>query len=128
MSEHLVADFYGCERNVLVDAEFIEKSLVNAVAVLGATVLETCVQEYSPKGVTVVLVLAESHISIHTWPEQKFAALDIYTCGDRKTIETYEYLKSVFRPDSDKAVIVERGPNGLNKGIEIAGLKCEEVS
>ncbi len=127
MSEHLIADFFECDPNILSDSEFIEITLIKAVEVLGATMLEKCTKKYSPKGVTMVIVLAESHISIHTWPENGFAALDIYTCGDKTTRDTYEFLKAEFKPAESKAVIVNRGPEIRAGDFEISNLdtNCE---
>lgn len=119
MSEHLMADFFDCEPSLLSDAEFIENTLTRAVDILGATILEKCTKQYSPNGITTVFVLAESHISVHTWPEQSFAGLDIYTCGERSTADAYAYLKEQFAPSEAKAIIVGRGPDTREKLFEV---------
>lgn len=126
MSEHLIADFYGCETEKLCDAQFIETTLVRAVEFLGATILEKCTRNYSPKGVTAVLVLAESHISAHTWPERGYAALDIYTCGDRTTKQAYEFLETAFHPQQSRAMIVNRGPEIRDGDFEV--MELDQIS
>lgn len=125
MSEHLMADFFDCEPSVLTDPEFIETTLAEAVSMLGLTILEKCTRKYSPEGVTTVFVLAESHISIHTWPERRFAGLDIYTCGDTTTSDAYEYLKKKFEPADAKAIIVERGPESREKNFQVNNLDID---
>jgi S-adenosylmethionine decarboxylase len=77
---HLIADLYGCEG--LADAARIERALADAAHAIGATLLEVRLHAFGPgQGVTGVALLAESHISIHSWPEHGYAAIDIFVCG-----------------------------------------------
>ncbi|MGZ8360662.1 MAG: adenosylmethionine decarboxylase [Allosphingosinicella sp.] len=83
---HLIADLHGCSG--LADLGLIKRALEAAAAAAGATVLETRLHSFGPgQGVTGVALLAESHISIHTWPEHGYAALDIFLCGRRHDLE-----------------------------------------
>lgn len=80
---HLLADFHGVSADKLVSCEAIDKLLRAAATAAGATILHSHFHSFGPQqGVTGVLLLAESHISIHTWPEFGFAAADIFMCGD----------------------------------------------
>lgn len=81
-SRHIIADITSENPRLFDDSETILESLMLAAKVANATILKTAYHRFSPHGVTAFLLLSESHISIHTWPELNKAALDIYTCGD----------------------------------------------
>lgn len=94
---HLIIDFWNCQR--LDDLSFIEQTLTDAAASAGATLLHIHLHHFTPNGgVSGVVVLAESHISIHTWPERGYAALDIFMCGDTQPEKAVELLKQRFQP------------------------------
>lgn len=100
---HLLVDFWGAEN--LNEPSFVEAALCQAAEAAGATVLSSHAHMFSPNGVTAIAVLAESHISIHTWPERGFAAIDIFMCGKCQPIKTIGPLKEAFVPD--KVVLSE---------------------
>ncbi|MCE2510819.1 MAG: adenosylmethionine decarboxylase [Alphaproteobacteria bacterium] len=94
---HILLDFWGCER--LDDLEAIERALRTAVAAAGATLLNLHLHHFaSSGGVSGVAVLAESHISIHTWPERGYAALDIFMCGSCDPYKAIPVLREAFQP------------------------------
>ena len=96
---HLLVDLWGACN--LADPELIERSLRTAAEAAGATILHSHFHHFSPNGgVSGVVVLAESHISIHTWPERDFAAVDIFMCGECDPYQSVPVLKEVFRPSS----------------------------
>jgi S-adenosylmethionine decarboxylase len=82
ISRHIIADITSEDPFLFDDTELILEALTLAAKVANATILKTAYHRFSPHGVTAFLLLSESHISIHTWPELNKAALDIYTCGD----------------------------------------------
>lgn len=82
ISRHIIADIKSEDPFLLDDAELILEAMTLAAKAAHATILKTAYHRFSPHGITAFLLLAESHISIHTWPELNKAALDIYTCGD----------------------------------------------
>ncbi len=71
----------GCNRNVLNDIDALRKALLTAANLAGATVLNDSFHRFSPHGISGVVVIAESHLFVHTWPEYSYAAADIFTCG-----------------------------------------------
>ena len=77
---HLILDLYDCDPAVLDDYTYLEEMLQTAVRMSGATLLRIIGHKFEPEGVTLLALLAESHASIHTWPQQKYAAVDLYTC------------------------------------------------
>lgn len=82
MGDHFLLNLYGCDEQKLDDEVFIRDVLDSAAYCAKMTVLNVASHKFSPQGVTCILLLAESHISIHTWPESGKAACDVYTCGN----------------------------------------------
>jgi S-adenosylmethionine decarboxylase proenzyme len=96
----LLVDLYGCEAD-LDDEEFLLDTLERASEAVGSTVLQRITQRFSPVGVTAILILAETHISVHTWPEHGYAAVDIFICGEGKDPEVaWEVVREALRPES----------------------------
>lgn len=81
MGTHYVLNLYGVEFGLLDDLEFLLRLLTDAAIICEATILDKCYHKFEPQGVTIILLLAESHISIHTVPEKNEAYADIYTCS-----------------------------------------------
>jgi S-adenosylmethionine decarboxylase len=82
LGRHLLLELKDCNREVLNDLSFLKKLLAEAASEAGATVLGDSFHQFNPHGVSGVLVIAESHLFIHTWPEYGYAAVDIFTCGN----------------------------------------------
>lgn len=80
--DHYLVDLHGCDAKVIATMEPTRQALLKAAQDCGATIIEYNFHEFSPHGVSGVILIAESHISIHTWPENNFAAVDIFTCGE----------------------------------------------
>ena len=94
---HLIIDLHDAEN--LDDLEHIEKTLIECVDVAGATLLHIHLHRFEPNGISGVAVLAESHISIHSWPENGYAALDVFMCGDAVPEKCIEVLQEAFKPE-----------------------------
>lgn len=96
---HLILDFWGAKR--LDDLKLMEQAMRDAVKCAGATLLHIHLHHFTPNGgISGVAVLAESHISVHTWPEKGFAAFDIFMCGDAEPEKAIPILREAFSPDS----------------------------
>jgi S-adenosylmethionine decarboxylase len=93
---HLIIDLYDADR--LDDIDHIEETLRRAIEVSRATLLHIHLHPFEPNGVSGVAVLAESHISIHTWPENGYAALDVFMCGDADPDACIPVLREAFSP------------------------------
>jgi len=94
---HLIIDLHEAER--LDDLAHVERALRDCIAASGASLLHIHLHHFTPNGgVSGVAVLAESHISVHTWPECGFAAFDVFMCGNTRPHRTVEVLKRAFRP------------------------------
>ena len=82
VGKHCILELYDCEASRLDDEAFLRTSITIAAKRAGATLLNLITHRFEPQGVTGLALLAESHISIHTWPESGYAAVDVFTCGD----------------------------------------------
>jgi len=82
VGHHLLLEFSGCEAGMLNDVDRLERCLVDSCRAAGATVVKSAFHAFSPIGASGVVVIAESHVTVHTWPEHGYAALDIFTCGE----------------------------------------------
>lgn len=82
MGKHFLLNLYDCSQSLLDNETFIIKLIEDSAILCGATILKTISHKFKPVGVTAICLLSESHISIHTWPEEFKAACDVYTCGN----------------------------------------------
>ena len=82
LGTHLIIELYDCDENKLNDEGFVEQAMLDATRESGATVISHTVHQFTPHGISGVVIIAESHVSIHTWPEYGYAAVDVFTCGD----------------------------------------------
>jgi S-adenosylmethionine decarboxylase len=82
LGRHLLLELKDCDAEALNNLEYLRKSLMDTAVQIGATVLNEVFHQFCPQGVSGVVVIAESHLCIHTWPEYKYAAIDIFTCGN----------------------------------------------
>jgi S-adenosylmethionine decarboxylase len=106
---HVLADFWGCQFEKLNDAQFLMDSLRQAANSAQMTILGERSYKFEPQGFTGLLLLSESHISIHTYPERGYAAIDVFTCGGGMTENAIEYLRNVLQPTTVKKMTVRRG-------------------
>lgn len=80
---HLILELEGCPEPVLDDRKAVHRVMTEAVEASGATMIQPFFHQFAPQGVSGVVIISESHFSIHTWPEYGYAAVDIFTCGDQ---------------------------------------------
>ena len=110
LGRHILAEVYGCDRAILNDPERVERILVAAALESGAEVREVAFHQFSPQGVSGVVVISESHLAVHTWPELGYAALDVFTCGD--SVDPWDacnYIVERFRAQTVTATETKRG-------------------
>ncbi|GEN32774.1 MULTISPECIES: adenosylmethionine decarboxylase [Aneurinibacillus] len=107
---HVAIDVWGVDFGLLNNADFLKNHMVEAAEACGATVLSVQAKQFEPQGATVLVMLSESHISIHTYPERGFAALDCYTCGETVDPQiAIDYMVSVLQPEKYYAKKLIRG-------------------
>ena len=117
LGRHILVEFLGCNSETLNDVSVIERAMLEAAEKAGATVINSTFHHFSPLGVSGVVVIQESHLAIHTWPEYQYAAVDLFTCGD--TVDpwiSFDHLKEVFGASNHSALEMYRGNiNLLNR-------------
>jgi S-adenosylmethionine decarboxylase len=106
---HLLVDLWGATN--LNSPEEIEQVLRKCAIESGATILHSHMHHFTPQGVSGVVVLAESHISIHTWPERQYASLDLFMCGNANPYKAIAILKEYFKPSNVQISEHKRGIN-----------------
>lgn len=105
---HFIVDFWGA--HYLENVDVLEQALTDAASVAGAVLLHIHLHKFTQGGgVTGVALLAESHISVHTWPERDYAAFDVFMCGDAKPQDAVALLERVFKPTKTKVSEILRG-------------------
>lgn len=98
LGRHILVEFNSCNSEILNDVSAIEKAMVEAAQTAGATVINSTFHHFSPWGVSGVVVIQESHLAIHTWPEYRYASVDLFTCGDSvDPWVSFEFLKKAFQ-------------------------------
>ncbi|MGE5398669.1 MAG: adenosylmethionine decarboxylase [Chitinophagales bacterium] len=110
LGRQILAEIYGCSFDILNNVELVEEIMINAALEAGAEVREFVFHKFSPQGVSGVVVISESHLAIHTWPELGYAAVDVFTCGDRvNPWDACNYLVDRFEASQMNATEVKRG-------------------
>jgi S-adenosylmethionine decarboxylase len=130
LGRHVLAEFYWCSPEVLNNTVKIEKLMVDAALEAGAEVKEVIFHQFSPQGVSGVVVISESHLAVHTWPEFGYAAVDVFTCGS--TVDPWVscyYLKNQLISKRMVAKEIKRGIFELDESdIEINTTQTQQKS
>jgi len=107
---HILAELSECNPDIIGDLERVQRVLTEAAVKANAEIRERVFHRFYPHGVSGVVVIAESHLSIHTWPEYKYAALDIYTCGEHTNPwKACAYAAKEFEAGDSFLTVIERG-------------------
>ena len=107
--KHLLMEFRGCAPAIMDDLEAVQALMERAAHAAQASIVDSVFHAFSPQGVTGVVVVEESHFSIHTWPEHRYAALDVFTCGECRPMLALEVLRSGLGAESTEWMWIERG-------------------
>lgn len=107
---HLILDVWDAAPSSLSDLEYVKSSLLNAAKKAGATIIGYKFHKFHPTGVSGIILIAESHISIHTWPDKGYASIDIYTCGNKCfPSEAKKQILEAFRVKRADVARIDRG-------------------
>ena len=110
LGKHLIIELFQCDSTLLNDVKTLERHLLAAVQLSGATVIQPFFHQFSPHGITGVVVVAESHFALHTWPEYGYCAVDIFTCGDTVNGNVaLDYLKENLGAANASVMEIKRG-------------------
>lgn len=110
LGHHWLIELYACDAVSLEQTAFIQSHMEEAARRTGATIVQSNFHQFSPYGVSGVVVIQESHLTIHTWPEHSYAAIDLFTCGDSIEPEKgIEYLREAFNAKKVEVQYIQRG-------------------
>lgn len=110
LGRQILVEFYDCNSSLLNSVDFVENTLLEGTRMSGATIISHSFHKFSPHGVSGTVVIAESHVAIHTWPEYNYAAVDIFTCGE--TIDPWiiqDYFEKQFESEKVSSMELKRG-------------------
>ncbi|MCG6871166.1 MAG: adenosylmethionine decarboxylase [Gammaproteobacteria bacterium] len=110
LGHQIVAEFYRCDTTRLNDVNFVGDAMIAAAEKAGATIVTQTFHHFSPHGVSGAVIIAESHLAIHTWPEYGYAAVDLFTCGDTvSSAAALESLREAFAAEQVSTMELHRG-------------------
>ncbi len=110
LGHQTLIELYGCNDVKINDSNLVEKTLLEGARIANLTVVNSTLHHFSPIGVSGVVVIEESHIAIHTWPEHGYVALDFFTCNDSYNLkEAIEYIKNTFEAKTSSQKEISRG-------------------
>jgi len=110
LGQHVLAEFFECDPNILNSITSVENHMIDAALECGATIVQKCFHMFNPYGVSGVVIISESHLAIHTWPELGYAAVDLFTCGSScDPMVAYEFLKKKFNSRVANYTELKRG-------------------
>ena len=110
LGRHILAEYYGCDLHILNDLELLQNHMREAVIESGATIIDSTFHKFNPHGVSGVIVIAESHMALHTWPEYGYAAIDFFTCGDKvDPSKAFDYMNKKMKPQKHSSKELMRG-------------------
>jgi S-adenosylmethionine decarboxylase len=110
LGRHLLVELRDCDGAVLQDLDHVRSALLEAAAVAGATIVSEAFYQFAPFGISGMVIIAESHLSVHTWPEHCYAAVDIFTCGDiLQPSDAVDVLVQQFASNNPAVIEIPRG-------------------
>ncbi|MEK7722074.1 MAG: adenosylmethionine decarboxylase [Elusimicrobiota bacterium] len=110
LGQHLILELYGCSAATLSSVSDVQDAMLKAAMAADTTIIDSIFHHFKPNGVSGVVVIAESHFAIHTWPEHRYAAVDLFTCGAKtRPWEAFKAVKKFFKATHFSAVKLERG-------------------
>ncbi|RFU61971.1 adenosylmethionine decarboxylase [Bacillus sp. V59.32b] len=117
MGRHVISELWGCDFEKLNDIELIERTFVDAALKSGAEVREVAFHKFAPQGVSGVVIISESHLTIHSFPEHGYASIDVYTCGDLDPNIAADYIAQALNAETRENIELPRGmgPVQVNK-------------
>jgi len=117
LGRHITIEYYDCASDVLLDKDRVESILLKAARESGATIISSSFHQFEPQGVSGVVIIAESHFTVHAWPEHDYAAVDIFTCADNIDLDTA--IHSIEAQFSSQRVVIS---SDQNRGVLPSGV------
>lgn len=128
LGRHLLIELFDCDSDAISNLEAVKGALIEAAKRAQATIVDVVFHEFNPFGISGVVVIAESHLSIHTWPEYRYAAVDVFSCGEALQPElAVNYLVEQFAAERASVVEMQRGVF-VNSSVPIVNKSAVAVS
>lgn len=118
-SGHLLVELFDCDKAILQDQSQIETLFIKAAKAANVTIVKSVFHQYSPQGVTGVVIIEESHLSIHTWPECGYASVDFYTCGSGLPEKALEIIQPGLSAARTEVLFIDRGQSLVDTAMSI---------
>jgi S-adenosylmethionine decarboxylase len=109
MGRHVISELWGCDFEKLNDVVQIEQIFVGAALKSGAEIREVAFHKFAPQGVSGVVIISESHLTIHSFPEHGYASIDVYTCGDLNPNIAADYIAEALGAETRENIEIPRG-------------------
>lgn len=110
LGRHILVEYYNCDKDILKNTAIIEEHMKQAAIESKATIVASCFHKFNPWGVSGAVIIQESHLTIHTWPEYGYAAVDLFTCGDMVNPWLgFKYLQDVLNSERSESTEIARG-------------------
>ncbi len=110
VGRHIIAELYGVSSDLIAREENVKRIIEEVVKEAGLNKVGSIYKQFNPHGVTGVILISESHVSVHTWPEYELVNLDIFTCGDvSKAEKAFKLFIKKFKPKSYRHIVLDRG-------------------
>lgn len=110
LGRHILVEYYNCDKDILKDHEIIEEYMKQAAIKANATIVTSCFHKFNPWGVSGAVIIQESHLTIHTWPEFGYASVDLFTCGDSVNPWVgFKHLEDCLKAGRSESTEVSRG-------------------
>ncbi|MDG5471033.1 adenosylmethionine decarboxylase [Jeotgalibacillus sp. ET6] len=116
MGRHVISELWGCDFEKLNSMELIEQVFVDAALKTGAEVREVAFHKFAPQGVSGVVIISESHLTIHSFPEHGYASIDVYTCGDLDPTIAADHIAKSLNAKTSETIEVPRGMGPVRVG------------
>jgi S-adenosylmethionine decarboxylase proenzyme len=121
LGRQIVVEYYNCKKDFLNDVAYIKRAMHGAAVACGASIVDEVFHLFNPHGVSGVVVIAESHLAIHTWPEYGYAAVDLFTCGEEINPEiAFEHLRDSLVAASFSVMEMKRGILEVAQGQKLS--------
>ncbi|MDD3663334.1 MAG: adenosylmethionine decarboxylase [Candidatus Pacebacteria bacterium] len=129
VGKHVIVDLFGCNSQLLEKVEFISEVMQEAARKSKATIVGKFFKQFDPYGVSGVVIISESHLSIHTWPEHGLASIDYFSCSDEVDISAaIAYLKNALNAKTKKEIEVRRGSMEIINHVDFLGTTINEMA
>jgi S-adenosylmethionine decarboxylase len=110
VGRHIIAELYGVKEEMISNESRVRQILEEVIEKAELEKIASIYKQFNPHGVTGIVLIAESHVSIHTWPEYKLVNLDVFTCGDiSKAEKAFNLFLEIFKPESYRHYVLDRG-------------------